>query len=85
MIEVEGEVDPFGWLCDFAEIEEIARKSIIEKFDHNNLNDYFEIPTVENIAKFIFETLDEELKGKTYRLSKALLYETADCYAEVTR
>jgi len=84
-IEVEGEIDQFGWVCDFAEIEEIARKSIIEKFDHQNLNDYFKVSTVENIARFIFETLDGELKSKQYRLSKVLLYETADSYAEVTR
>ncbi len=85
VIEVEGDVDQFGWVCDFAEMEEIARKQIIVKFDHRNLNDYFEISTVENIARFVFETLDGELKGKPYRLSKVLLYETADSYAEVTR
>ena len=85
MIEVEGDVDKFGWVCDFAELEEIARKSVIEKFDHQNLNVYFEVPTVENIAKFVFETLNGELKTKSYRLSKVLLYETADSYAEITR
>lgn len=85
VIEVEGDVDQFGWVCDFAELEGIARKSVIDKFDHKNLNDYLEVPTVENIAGSIFETLDIELKSKPYRLSKVLLYETADCYAEVAR
>jgi len=85
VIEVEGDVDKFGWVCDFAELEEIARKSVIEKFDHQNLNVYFDVPTVENIAKFVFETLNGELKTKSYRLSKVLLYETADSYAEITR
>jgi len=85
IVEIEGEVDQHGWVCDFAEIEEVVKKLIIDKFDHKNLNDHFEVSTVENIAKFVFETIDKELKASTYRLSKVLLYETADSYAEVTR
>ncbi len=83
-IEIEGEVNQFGWICDFEELDEIAN-IIIGKFDHQNLNNYFDVPTVENIARNIFETLDENLKTKPYRLSKVLLYETEDCYAEVAR
>lgn len=83
-IEVEGEVNKFGWICDFDELDEIA-KGIIGKYDHQNLNNYFETPTVEIIAKNIFETLHDKLKAKPYKLSKVLLYETADCYAEVAR
>ncbi|MFZ1080952.1 MAG: 6-carboxytetrahydropterin synthase [Candidatus Kryptoniota bacterium] len=83
-IEIEGEVNQFGWICDFEELDKIAN-GILGRFDHQNLNSYFEVPTVENIAKNIFETLDEKLNTKPYRLSKVLLYETADCYAEVAR
>ncbi|MGO9480249.1 MAG: 6-pyruvoyl trahydropterin synthase family protein [Candidatus Kryptoniota bacterium] len=83
-VEIEGEVNQFGWICDFAELDEVA-KGIIEKFDHQNLNRYFEVPTVENIAKYVFETFDEKLKTRLYSLSRVLLYETAECYAEVTR
>ena len=83
-IEVEGEVNRFGWICDFAEIDDVANE-IIKKFDHQNLNNYFKTPTVEVIAKDIFEKLDDKLKTKPYKLSRVLLYETAECYAEVTR
>jgi 6-pyruvoyltetrahydropterin/6-carboxytetrahydropterin synthase len=85
VVEVEGEVDQFGWVCDFAEIEDIVKKMVVDKFDHKNLNDFFELSTAENIAKFVFEALDGELKTKPYRLSKVLLYETADSYAEIAR
>jgi len=85
IIEVEGDVDQYGWVCDFAELEDLVKKKIIDRFDHKNLNDYFELSTAENIAKFVFNTLDEELKTKSYKLSKVLLYETADSYAEITR
>jgi len=85
VVEVEGEVDKFGWVCDFAEIEEIVKEHILDKFDHRNLNDYFELSTAENIAKHVFEKLDKELQEKSYRLSKVILYETADSYVEVAR
>ena len=83
-IEIEGEVDQFGWICDFAELDEIAG-GVVGKFDHQNLNQYFDVPTVENIARNIFETLDKKLASKPYKLSKVVLYETADCFAEVAR
>ncbi len=85
VIEVEGEIDNFGWVCDFAELEDISRRSVIDKFDHRNLNDYFEVPTVENIAKSVFEILDGQMKTRSYKLSRVLLYETPDCYAEIVR
>ncbi len=85
IIEVEGTVDEFGWVCDFAEIEGIVRKQVLDKFDHRNMNEFFKISTVENIAANIFQVLEGELKSKPYSLSKVTLYETADCYAEVTR
>jgi 6-pyruvoyltetrahydropterin/6-carboxytetrahydropterin synthase len=83
-IEIEGEINQYGWICDFAELEEMM-KEVIFRFDHHNLNDYFRTPTVENIAKEIFETLDKKLALKPYRLSRVLLYETSDSYAEVAR
>lgn len=85
IVEVEGPVNEFGWVCDFAELEEIVRKDVLSRFDHRNMNDFFRISTVENIAAHIFGTLDGELKAKTYSLSRVVLYETSDCYAEVAR
>jgi 6-pyruvoyltetrahydropterin/6-carboxytetrahydropterin synthase len=85
VVEVEGSVNQHGWVCDFAEIEKTVLGSIIDRFDHQNLNDFLDVPTVENIARLIFETLESKLKSKSYRLSKVLLYETADSYAEITR
>lgn len=85
VVEVEGDVNELGWVCDFAELEEITRRCVIAKFDHQNLNDYFELSTAENIAKFVFNTLDNELKAKSYQLTKVLLYETADSYVEIAR
>jgi len=84
-VEIEGDLNTYGWICDLAELDEIVKRTTIGKFDHQNLNQHFELPTVENIAKYIFENLERELVGKPYRVSRVLLYETARNYAEITR
>lgn len=83
-VEIEGVLNTYGWICDLAELDEIVKRTIIGKFDHQSLNEHFELPTVENIAKHIFEVLEKELVGKPYRLSRVSLYETARSYAEIT-
>ncbi|GMB10536.1 MAG: 6-carboxytetrahydropterin synthase QueD [Candidatus Improbicoccus devescovinae] len=49
-------LDINGMVFDFTEIEEI----INAKLDHKNLNDIFEKPTTENIAKYICDILGEK-------------------------
>lgn len=85
IVEVEGTIDESGWVCDFAEIERTVKKNVLDRFDHRNMNDFFTTPTVENIAARVFETIDGELKSRPYSISKVVLYETAECYAEITR
>jgi 6-pyruvoyltetrahydropterin/6-carboxytetrahydropterin synthase len=84
-VELEGDVNADGWICDFAELDLIVETAIIAKFDHQDLNQHFAVPTVENIARYIFEFLDQQLNGKSYNVARVLLYETAKSYAEVTR
>jgi 6-pyruvoyltetrahydropterin/6-carboxytetrahydropterin synthase len=84
-IEIEGEIDDSGWICDFAELDREVTREVLEKFDHQNLNSFFKVPTVEHIAHSVFATLDKSLSGKSYRLARVLLYETSDSYADVTR
>ena len=52
------------WLCDFAEVEQRIT-SLRRELDHNYLNDIegLEIPTLENITRWIWHRLDNELPG----------------------
>jgi 6-pyruvoyltetrahydropterin/6-carboxytetrahydropterin synthase len=84
-IEVAGCIKPPGWVCDFKELKDIVNENVIRKYDHSNLNDFFEVPTVENIAAQIFETLNLSLKNKDYKLNKVKIYETRSSYAEIKR
>jgi 6-pyruvoyltetrahydropterin/6-carboxytetrahydropterin synthase len=53
-----------NWLCDFGEIErQIAKlRSVL---DHSYLNEIegLEVPTLENISRWIWRRLDNELPG----------------------
>ncbi|MEM9252079.1 MAG: 6-carboxytetrahydropterin synthase QueD [Planctomycetota bacterium] len=62
-VALEGEVDPAkGYLVDFGEIKRIA-EPIVDRLDHQYLNDIegLETPTAENLAKWIYDRLIDEL------------------------
>lgn len=74
---VEGEIDPeTGYVIDLKLLKELIHSSVLERFDHRNLNlDCIEFknlnPTTENISKVIWEILRELLDGK-YNLEVVL-------------
>ncbi|WP_040711816.1 6-pyruvoyl trahydropterin synthase family protein [Paenibacillus curdlanolyticus] len=83
-VEIEGPVNSDGWICDFKELKGVVQEQVLDRYDHSNLNDHFEVSTVENIASQIFSALTHALDGKPYWLKKIKLYETRNCYAEIT-
>lgn len=84
-IEILGELRNEGWICNFTEIKEIVDKVIMKKYDHSNLNDYFDIPTVEIVAQQIFNELDAAMKEKTYSLFSVKLFETSQNYVMISK
>jgi 6-pyruvoyltetrahydropterin/6-carboxytetrahydropterin synthase len=71
---VRGPVDPhLGWVQDFAEIK-TAFKAIEDQIDHRCLNEVvgLENPTSENLARWLFQTLQPTLP----LLSKVVVQET---------
>lgn len=67
---LEGEIDPeTGFVIDLKELKHIILDSVIERFDHRNLNlDCIEFkginPTTENIARVIWNILREQIDPK---------------------
>jgi 6-pyruvoyltetrahydropterin/6-carboxytetrahydropterin synthase len=67
---IDGEIDPeTGYVIDLKVLKEIINSSIVEKFDHKNLNldcAEFEnlIPTAENIITVSWKILRRELDPK---------------------
>lgn len=59
-------LDSTGMLIDFSKLKKLLKK-ILEQFDHCYINEAVEAfreinPTAENLAKYIFNCLVEELK-----------------------
>ncbi len=80
-IEFEGpECDRTGMLIDFKEAKTLLKK-YIDRFDHKDLNTVapFDLlnPTAENIAKFFFDSLKDDLKDRPVRISKVEVWESA--------
>lgn len=62
-----------GMIEDFDVIERIVNERVVDRLDHQNLNDFVENPTVENLLAYIWEQLAGELLG----LDELVLWETS--------
>jgi 6-pyruvoyltetrahydropterin/6-carboxytetrahydropterin synthase len=75
LVGVEGEVDPAsGMIADFGDIKRVVQEKVIERVDHRSLDEVLENPTAENIARWVFESLQGSLPG----LAEVRLYEIPD-------
>lgn len=72
-------LDEKGLALDFKKLKEIA-DNFVEKFDHANLNDVAEFkdknPTTENIARIIFDGLENTINGESLRVKRVSVGET---------
>jgi 6-pyruvoyltetrahydropterin/6-carboxytetrahydropterin synthase len=75
LVGVEGEVNPgTGMIADFGDVKAAVQEQVLARVDHRDLNEFLENPTAENIARFIWEALEEKLPG----LCEVRLYEIPD-------
>jgi 6-pyruvoyltetrahydropterin/6-carboxytetrahydropterin synthase len=81
-VSIEGpELDHAGLLVDFVELKRVMR-AIIEKLDHQFLNDvppFDELnPSAENMARYFFEEMSRDLGGRNHgvRVSEVKIWET---------
>ncbi len=78
-VTVEGEVKDDGMVMDFVQLKDVVKRDVIDKLDHQNLNDLFENPSSELLAKWIWEKVSvaEELAAAEVKLHEVKLWETA--------
>jgi 6-pyruvoyltetrahydropterin/6-carboxytetrahydropterin synthase len=87
-VSVSGEPDPrTGNVMPVAELDQLVRKCVIDRFDHRHLNEdtaeFKELnPTVENIATVIWNLLAGKLSVGA--LERIRVYETPKTWAELT-
>ena len=58
-VTITGKLKENGMVLDFVILKKVVNETVLNKLDHKFLNDIFENPTTENIAIFIFNTLQE--------------------------
>ena len=76
-VTVEGPVGEDGMVMDFVELKRLVKEKVIDRYDHQSLNDFFENPSAEVVAMKIWEDLKPELPVKLYEVT---LWETADSF-----
>lgn len=75
LVFVEGPVDPkTGLSIDFVRVKELVREHVLDRIDHNDLNQVMENPTAENVVVWMWGRLQPHLHG----LKEMQLYETDD-------
>lgn len=70
-VTVAGEIDPVtGFVVDLGVLDEVLRREVHQRFDHRNINldvpefaDGLLVPSGENLAKFIFERVQQALQA----------------------
>jgi len=79
-VTATGTIDPTsGMLIDFTELGKLV-KPLLERYDHCDLNNFFPMPTAENMLLSFWETLHR----REPRISSLRLYETASSFAEIS-
>ncbi len=67
-VVIEGGVKKDGMVIDFAKMKEIVESQVIDKLDHQSLNDLFENPTAEHVIEWIAQQLKGTLPLYSLRL-----------------
>lgn len=67
-VTVSGQVDPAtGMVCNLVDLDECVRRTILDRYDHQNLNCLPEfkdvVPTTENLCVHVFEILQREFRA----------------------
>ena len=74
-VTVEAAVGADGLAFDFAEIKKIVESEVIDKLDHQVLNDIIKVPSAENIAIWVWQKLENKLP-----LYEVKVWETATSF-----
>ena len=82
--EVDGET---GMVVNMAALDEVVQTSVMERFDHTNLNcdPLFvnQVPTTENLTKVVFDVLKGALPGG--QLEYVRVEETENNFFQISR
>jgi 6-pyruvoyltetrahydropterin/6-carboxytetrahydropterin synthase len=78
-VTVSGQVSPdTGMVCDVVDLDEVVRHTVLDRFDHQNLNMLADftafVPTTENLTEIVFNILKQSFHAA--HLEKVRIEET---------
>ena len=78
-VTVSGQVsDQIGMVCNLIDLDEAVRHTVLDRFDHQNLNTLSDfaalVPTTENLTEIIFNILQQSFQSA--HLEKVRIEET---------
>ena len=70
-------------VIDFSTLKSIVNAEVVNKYDHQDLNEFFSMPTAESMVVEMFEDIRSKLNDMFdfVRLEEVKLWETEDSYA----
>lgn len=79
------ELDQVGMLIDFGDLKKLVRK-VLGQFDHSYINEDVAAfralnPTAENLAYYIFSSIEEELGSKNAKVLSVKVWESPEACA----
>lgn len=71
-------------VINFSDLKEIVNKTVIDKYDHTYLNEFWKFPTAETMIRTIAKDLKEAIKEyhEDMVIVELKLYETTNSYAK---
>lgn len=87
-VEVSGELKPAGssagMVTDFADLDGLVQAIVLDHWDHEDLNQWLDNPTAENLAANAFRRLSEAAHVPLgVEVVRVRLWETSRSWAEV--
>jgi 6-pyruvoyltetrahydropterin/6-carboxytetrahydropterin synthase len=74
-VSIKGKTDSNGLVMDFCDLKDLVNKKVVSKLDHTLLNKIVKQPTLENLAKWTWNRLENSLN-----LYEIKLWETDTSY-----
>lgn len=75
-VTFEGRPDREDMIIDFCEVKDAVGRLVLQELDHAYINDIIAQPTAENIALWIFKTIDAAITRENCSLYEIRLWET---------
>ena len=77
-------------VIDLKIVKDILEQEVIEPMDHRFLNYEVKpfdsvVPTTANVAQEIWRRLESRFAAPSYALANVRLYETQDCYVDISK